>query len=189
MIISHKFEFIWFQPRKVASTTIFERLGSYNESEYQQQNYYNKYLNKMSSKHISYEDFLELPEAKLNYKKVSFVRNPYDRFYSDFLQCKKDFNKNHGKFDTKPWGRLLSEGFSRFCEFAFMKYLKGEFFISIKSSYENVFSMVNKLSILLVMWKDLKLTFFKFVVILGLFPPLTILQTLKIYKLNVNPHQ
>lgn len=139
MIISHKFEFIWFQPRKDASTTVFERLGSYNESEYQQQNYYNKYLNKMSSKHISYEDFLELPEAKLNYKKVSFVRNPYDRFYSDFLQCKRDFTNNHGKFDTKPWGFILAEGFSRFCEFAFMKYSKGDFFISIKSNYENVF--------------------------------------------------
>ena len=149
MIISHTFEFIWFQPRKVASTTVFERLGSYNESEYQQQNYYNKYLNKMSSKHISYEDFLELPEAKLNYKKVSLVRSPYDRFYSDFLQCKKDFNKNHGKFDTKSWGRLLSEGFSRFCEFAHTKFQKDEFFISIKSNYENVF-FSNKIVSMLV---------------------------------------
>lgn len=139
MIISHKFKFIWFQPRKVASSTIFERLSSYNESEYQQQNYYNKYLNKMSSKHISYEDFLELPEAKLNYKKVSFVRNPYDRFYSDFLQCKRDFNEKHGNFDTKNWGSILSEGFSRFCEFAYTKFLKDDFFISIQSNYENVF--------------------------------------------------
>ncbi len=143
----------------------------------------------MSSKHISYEDFLELPEAKLNFKKVSFVRNPYDRFYSDFLQCKKDFNMNHGKLDTKPWGRLLSEGFSRFCEFAYAKFKKMNSLSQYKVIMKMYFSMVKKLSILLVMWRDLKLTFFKFVVILELLLSLTILQTLKIHKLNVNPHQ
>jgi len=139
MIISHKYKFIWFQPRKTASTTIYKRLGLYNESPYKQQKYFNRNLRKISDKHILLKEFLILPEARLDYKKIIFVRNPYDRFYSDYLQCKKDYIMNHGNdFSAKPWGLILKKGFPYFCEYSYKTFKKSEYLISLISNYDNV---------------------------------------------------
>lgn len=41
--------------------------------------------------HITLAYFCALPEGKLGYKTAAFIRNPYDRAYSGFLQIQRDF--------------------------------------------------------------------------------------------------
>ena len=140
MIVSHKKRFIWFQPAKVASTTIYERIKKYNECNYPQENYFNLILNKNSCKHLTLSDFSELPESNLKYKKVSFVRNPYDRFYSSFEQAKHDFLEKYDDFSSRPWGKVLKEGFLSFAEFALNMHKENkDFFPNIKN-HEYVFN-------------------------------------------------
>ena len=140
MIISHRHKFIWFQPWKIASNTIFTRIGHLNQSIYPQESYFNKILGKLSSKHIDLCDFKKLPEFKLDYRTVCFVRNPYDRFYSGFLQCRKDYITEFGNdFSLKPWGTLLEKGFKNYCNFAEDKFVKSEYFFPNISNFDNVY--------------------------------------------------
>lgn len=140
MIISHRHKFIWFLPWKTASNTIFSRIGHLNQSIYPQASYFNKILGKFSSKHIDLGDFSKLPEYKLDYRKVCFIRNPYDRFYSGFLQCRKDYITEFGNdFSSKPWGSVLAKGFKNYCDFAKKKFIEGEYFFPNISNYDSVF--------------------------------------------------
>lgn len=90
MIISHKHKFILFSPWKTASSTSHDRLISYNESEYDRFFYFNQHLNRVVHQHITISEFKSLPESQLDYFKASFVRNPYDRAYSGFIQLQRD---------------------------------------------------------------------------------------------------
>lgn len=48
--------------------------------------HYNDALNEHLHKHLNLVTFFKLPESKQNYIRFTFVRNPYDRLYSGFLQ-------------------------------------------------------------------------------------------------------
>lgn len=94
MIISDTKKMIVFQPWKCASTTLYLRLGQYDNQRYPQGVYYDDFLKKINHKHILMEDFLKLPESSLNYFRICFVRNPYDRMYAGYLQLKKQIENN-----------------------------------------------------------------------------------------------
>ena len=90
MIISHKHRFAILSPWKTASSTIGLRFHSYNESPYSSFFYFNAYLNRVVHQHLTLADFRLLPEGRLGYTTASFVRNPYDRAYSGFIQLQRD---------------------------------------------------------------------------------------------------
>ena len=90
MIISHTHRFVLLSPWKAASSTCHERLLPYNESPYSRFFYLNKSLNRVVHQHITFAEFLSLPEGKLGYTVGAFARNPYDRAYSGFVQIQRD---------------------------------------------------------------------------------------------------
>lgn len=101
MIISDTKKMIVFQPWKCASSTLHLRLGQYDNKKYPQDVYYNEILKKISHKHILMEDFFKLPESSLNYSRICFVRNPYDRMYAGYLQLKQQIKNNRRMPDFK----------------------------------------------------------------------------------------
>jgi hypothetical protein len=107
MIISHQKRFVMFAPWKTASQTAYARLKRYNESPYSRFFYFNRYLNRVVHQHITCADFISLPENELNYLTASFVRNPYDRTYSGFLQLQRDIRDQPGRTFPQPWIREL----------------------------------------------------------------------------------
>jgi hypothetical protein len=107
MIISHSKKFIMFLPWKTASQTMAERLSGFNESTYNRFFNFNPYLNRVIHQHLTCADFLGLPEAQHGYFLASFVRNPYDRVYSGFIQLKRDIAHQPNLKFHKPWVRDL----------------------------------------------------------------------------------
>jgi Sulfotransferase family len=92
-----------FRPWKTASQTVHARLKPYDESPYSGFFYFNRYLNRVVHQHITCAEFICLPESKLGYLTASFVRNPYDRTYSGFLQLKRDIQQQPVATFPKPW--------------------------------------------------------------------------------------
>lgn len=90
MIISYKHKFVIFSPWKTASSTLRLRFRSYDESPYSHFFYFNKHLTRVVHQHLTLADFRLLPESRLGYTTASFVRNPYDRAYSGFIQLQRD---------------------------------------------------------------------------------------------------
>lgn len=112
MIISDTKKFIVFQPWKCASTTLYLRLRQYDNKRYSQGIYYNEILKKDSHKHILLEDFFKLPESSLDYSRICFVRNPYDRMYAGYLQLKLQIEQNGmPQFEGKQY---VESGFSSY---------------------------------------------------------------------------
>lgn len=64
---------------------------------------FNPYLQRVTHQHLTCTDFVALPEAKLGYLTASFVRNPYDRAYSGFLQLQEDPRKQPGADFEPTW--------------------------------------------------------------------------------------
>ena len=128
MIINHSKQFIVLQPWKCASGTLFNRLNKYQQSQYGtgQGNYYNEILKKQTCKHIRLDELYLLPEWRLEYKIACFVRNPYDRFYSGYLQSIRDINNNEG-FEEKisMWGKIVKQGFDHYAEYLYDQCNKG----------------------------------------------------------------
>lgn len=105
-----------FLPWKCGSTTCEKRFAKYNESTYPIGNYFSEILNKISHKHIRLLDFQKLPESNLDYYKISWVRNPYDRLYSGFLQkhwrvvVRKDqLDASDAKYVLQGWDSWLED--------------------------------------------------------------------------------
>jgi len=90
MILSHRQRFVLLAPWKTASSTSHLRLAEYNESRYSRFYDFNPYLQRVVTQHITYPEFAMLPESREGYFVGAFVRNPYDRVYSGFLQLQKD---------------------------------------------------------------------------------------------------
>ncbi|MER9845661.1 sulfotransferase family 2 domain-containing protein [Mesorhizobium australicum] len=107
MIISHARRFVLFSPWKTASSTCNDRLELYNESTYSKFFYFNKHLNRVTHQHITISEFKSLPESKLGYATASFVRNPYDRAYSGFLQLQRDIANQPQADFPQGWIRDL----------------------------------------------------------------------------------
>lgn len=96
-----------FLPWKTASQTVAARLRPHNESPYDGFFAFNPYLNRVVHQHMNCADFACLPEARLEYFRGSFVRNPYDRVYSGFRQLQKDIQEQVGVTFPEPWIRDL----------------------------------------------------------------------------------
>lgn len=120
MIVSEKPKFICFQPWKCGSSTLYSRLREYDDARYPQGEYFNTILGKNSHKHIALEDFFKLPESRQNHIRFVFVRNPYDRLYSGFVQrrhrLKNSPPKNMQPGEIKRELRYFERGFLNFCE-------------------------------------------------------------------------
>ncbi|HXP05957.1 MAG TPA: sulfotransferase family 2 domain-containing protein [Stellaceae bacterium] len=52
---------------------------------------------------MTYADFRALLEGRLGYAVASFVRNPYDRVYSGFIQVQRDQRNQPGEIYPAPW--------------------------------------------------------------------------------------
>jgi hypothetical protein len=107
VLISRSKRFVLFAPWKTASQTIRLRLGKYDQSSYPPFFYFNTTLNRVVHQHLTCSDFLALPESKLDYFKASFVRNPYDRVYSGFLQLQRDIEDHRRSSFSPEWIRKL----------------------------------------------------------------------------------
>jgi len=108
MLISHKKRFVLFSPWKTASQTVRLRLDKYDESPYPIFFHFNPVLNRVVHQHVTCADFLALPESKeTGYFKASFVRNPYDRVYSGFIQLQRDIEAQPQAEFSPAWIREL----------------------------------------------------------------------------------
>lgn len=94
-------------PWKTASSTLYVRLEPLNESPYERFYDYNPYLQRVVHQHLCYTDFCMLPESKAEYRVGAFVRNPYDRVYSGFVQLQRDIQTQPNQSFAKPWVREL----------------------------------------------------------------------------------
>lgn len=103
MIISHREKFVLMLPWKTASSTCRASLKHYDQNTYEQFFAFNPYLNRVVNQHITLAEFIALPESRLDYSIAAFVRNPYDRAYSGFIQIQRDF-ETHPRFDfAEAW--------------------------------------------------------------------------------------
>jgi hypothetical protein len=103
VIISHQHRFIMLAPWKCASSTCHATLEGYNESPYDRFFDFNPHLNRVVHQHATLAHVLALPEGKLGYRMATFVRNPYDRAYSGFLQIQRDAADQPRFHYAVPW--------------------------------------------------------------------------------------
>jgi len=107
MIVSHAKRLVILRPWKTASSTITVRLGAGYESPYDRFYDFNPFLKRVVHQHLTYADFCALPERQLGYAVASFVRNPYDRAYSGFIQLQRDQHDQPTATYPAPWVRDL----------------------------------------------------------------------------------
>lgn len=103
MIISHTHRFILLAPWKCASSTCHATLERFNESSYSRFFHFNPHLNRVVHQHLTLSHLNALPEGKLGYATAAFVRNPYDRAYSGFIQLQRDFQDQPRSDFEHPW--------------------------------------------------------------------------------------
>lgn len=77
-------------PWKCASQTVRTRLRPYAQEPYQQLFYFNNHLQRVRNQHHTFADYLLLPQSKQGHEVATFVRNPYDRVVSGFMQLCRD---------------------------------------------------------------------------------------------------
>lgn len=107
MIISHANKFVILAPWKTASSTMDARFAALNESPYSRFYYFSPYLNRVTHQHLTCAEFAALPESRLGYASAAFVRNPYDRVYSGFVQVQRDIVSQSAAGYPSPWIRDL----------------------------------------------------------------------------------
>ena len=107
MIISHKHRFVVLFPWKTASSTLWLRFRSYTESPYSGFFHFSPHLNRVIHQHLTLADFRQLPESRLGYTTAAFVRNPYDRAYSGFIQLQRDIAEQPGAVYPSEWIKEL----------------------------------------------------------------------------------
>ncbi len=107
MIISHRHKFVVLAPWKTASSTIWLRLSSYDEKPYSGYFDFNPHLKRVVHHHLTLADFALLPESRLGYTTAAFVRNPYDRAYSGFIQLQRDIIEQPKEAFPSDWIKHL----------------------------------------------------------------------------------
>jgi Sulfotransferase family len=107
MILSHRHRFILLQPWKTASSTAHLRLARYDESPYSRFYDYNPHLQRVVHQHITFAEFAALPESREGYFTGVFVRNPYDRVYSGFVQLQRDIQEQPAAAFPNDWIKAL----------------------------------------------------------------------------------
>jgi hypothetical protein len=104
MLISDELRLIVLAPWKCASSTLHYTLEKYNtQGDYDRFFYFNPYLQRVVHQHITLADLFNLPESRLGYFTATFVRNPYDRAYSGFMQIQRDFAEQPKHLFTSAW--------------------------------------------------------------------------------------
>lgn len=131
MIISHRHRFVVLVPWKSASSTVKLRLMKHNESPYNAFYDFNPHLRRVVHQHLTYADYMMLPESRLGYFTAVFVRNSYDRVYSGFLQLQRDIQTHPPVDFATPWTKsmvveLLARNFAQLAagEFEFNKWFR-----------------------------------------------------------------
>lgn len=89
-------------PWKTASQTLKKRLGHLNHSPYPDYYYFNSTIGRVVHQHITLSDFQQLPECRPETILAVFVRNPYDRVFSGFLQMVKDLKTQPRRMISDP---------------------------------------------------------------------------------------
>jgi hypothetical protein len=107
MILSHAKRFVMFLPWKTGSQTLIARLQDFNDSPYDGMFRFQPHLNRVVHYHLTLSDFQALPESRLGYFLAWFVRNPYDRAYSGFVQLQRDLERQPDLSYTSEWIRRL----------------------------------------------------------------------------------
>lgn len=107
MIISHKHKFVILAPWKTASSTMWLRFSAYDEKPYSGYFDFNRHLNRVVHQHLTLADFQLLPESRLGYTTAAFVRNPYDRAYSGFIQLQRDIAEQPNEVYPSEWIKEL----------------------------------------------------------------------------------
>lgn len=105
MIYNRDKKFIVFQPWKTASSTLYLRLAPFNQSPYSRFYYFNDHLKRIVHQHITVADLKGLPEYQPEFRVAAFVRNPYDRVYSGFIQIQRDLKEQPSLPFPEPWIR------------------------------------------------------------------------------------
>ncbi|WP_226018772.1 sulfotransferase family 2 domain-containing protein [Novosphingobium sp. FKTRR1] len=110
MLISSALRLIIMMPWKCASSTLHATLEPYNDSRYDRFFNFNPVLQRVTHQHLTLADAMMLPESKLGFRIATFVRNPYDRAYSGFLQLQRDFrDQPQLTFQTEWIGELVRQ--------------------------------------------------------------------------------
>ncbi len=73
-------------------------------------------LRRVLHQHLTLPDFLALPEALLGYRIAVFVRNPYDRVVSGFVQIQRDCLRQTDRPFDPPWLKALITEQLRECQ-------------------------------------------------------------------------
>ncbi len=107
MILSHTHNFAILVPWKTASSTLHARFEALNESPYSRFYYFSPYLNRVVHQHITCAEFSAFPESRLGYATAAFVRNPYDRVFSGFIQMQRDLRDQGQAAFPSPWIREI----------------------------------------------------------------------------------
>ena len=90
MIVIPERRLVLLLPWKCASQTLRSRLGALDARPYPTFFHVNSALGRLAHQHLTLADFEMLPEARRGYRIAVFVRNPYDRVHSGFLQLRRD---------------------------------------------------------------------------------------------------
>jgi len=97
MIVCPEHNLAFLLPWKTASQTLKKRLSFLNRSPYPDYYYFNSIIGRVVHQHITLSDFQRLPEYRPDIQIAVFVRNPYDRVFSGFLQMIKDLRSQPGR--------------------------------------------------------------------------------------------
>lgn len=100
MVVSHRHRYLYFVVPKCASATVRQSLRDYTDIGYPVSKY---------PQHVTLKRFLDSEHAALlgRYFAFTFVRNPYDRLYSGFLQDRKAART------LPPWASVKQPIFDR----------------------------------------------------------------------------
>jgi len=90
MIVIPERRLVLLLPWKCASQTLRSRLAALDARPYPTFFHVNSALGRLAHQHLTLSDFAMLPEAQRGYRIAVFVRNPYDRVHSGFLQLRRD---------------------------------------------------------------------------------------------------
>lgn len=103
MIVIPDRKLILLLPWKTGSQTLRARLAGLGHSPYPEFFAFNPWLSTVVHQHLLLSQFMALPEARLGYRLAAFVRNPYDRVVSGFLQLQRDAAGQPGRPFPAAW--------------------------------------------------------------------------------------
>ena len=90
MIVIPDRRLVLLLPWKCATQTLRERLSGCDAHSHPSFFHVSDALGRITHQHLTLGDFRALPESTQGYRVVVFVRNPYDRVYSGFMQLRRD---------------------------------------------------------------------------------------------------